>query len=183
MTVVCCLFRAVNVGGNNKIAMRDLLRIFETLKLPDARSFIQSGNVVCRSPERNLDRLKRRIEDAVEKEAGFRPEAILRTTAELREVVQHSPFANRPGIEPAKLAVVFLARSPEAEAAAELRALDTNPEELHLRGRELYIYYPDGMGRSKLPPRLDRTLGTSGTARNWNTVTKLLAMAEELESS
>jgi uncharacterized protein (DUF1697 family) len=79
--------------------------------------------------------------------------------------------------------VTFLAYDPGQETQDKLRKLKTAGEELQIRGRELYIYFPNGMGRSKLPALIDRTLPTPGTARNWNSVTKLLDMAEALESA
>ena len=183
MTVIICMLRGVNVGGHNKIGMDALREICVALKLRNPQTYIQSGNVVFATAGPGLTRLAARIESAIEKRFGFRPSVILRTASELREVVARNPFCDCPGLEPAKLAVSFLADAPKAEVRARVPAIQVGPEELRLHGRELYIYFPDGMGRSKLPPVLDRTLKITATARNWNTVNKLLAMAEELEAS
>jgi uncharacterized protein (DUF1697 family) len=87
-------------------------------------------------------------------------------------------------IEPGKLLVDFLSSESSPEACTSVRAIKTDPEKLHIEGREMYIYFPNGAGRSKLSwPALEKILKTPGTARNWNSVTKLLAMAEELEAS
>ena len=99
----------------------------------------------------------------------------------MRDVIARNPFAKREGIEPNKLAVMFLAREPGRRFRVRAQN-QTRVEELHLLGRELYIYFPDGMGRSKLPAVLARALKNAGTARNWNTVMKLLEMAEKLEA-
>ncbi len=184
MPVLICLLRGVNVGGHHKIKMEDLRALCASLKLRDAQTCVQSGNVVFRTRETDLPRLARRLEDAIERTCGFRPDVIMRTCAELRDVIARNPFAGRGGIESNRLLVTFLAADPGDDARARVRAIQTNPEELHIDGRELYIYYPDGMGRSKLTAAvLDRALKTSGTGRNWNTVTKLLEMAEALDQA
>jgi uncharacterized protein (DUF1697 family) len=183
MTVVIAMLRGVNVGGHKKISMDGLREICHSLKLRNPQTYIQSGNVVFGTTERDLTRIARRIEDAIENSLSFRPHVILRTASEMREVIARNPFTGRSGLDPAKLNVSFLADNPSADVRDRLLSLKVGPEELKIEGRELYIYFPDGMGRSKLPPVLDRTLKTPTTVRNWNTVGKLLAMAEALESS
>ena len=103
----------------------------------------------------------------------------------MKGVVARNPFARRRGIEPARLLVTFLAADPGEEARGKVRRMKAGPpEELYVDGRELYVYFPNGMGRSKLPvAAIEKALQTTGTARNWNSVSKLLELAEELESS
>jgi uncharacterized protein (DUF1697 family) len=181
MTVIISMLRGVNVGGHNKIKMEALRALYESLKLRDAQTYVQSGNVVFRTNERDIARLTKRIEDGIERKFGFRPDVILRTAAEMREVVARNPFAKRRGIEPSKLLVTFLASDPDAEAREKVRQMKCDPEELRMEGREIYIYFPNGMGRSKLPwARLDKVLKTPVTGRNWNSVTKMLEMAEKI---
>jgi len=183
MPVVVSLLRSVNVGGHNKIKMDALRELYASLKLRNPQTYVQSGNVVFFAEDRDLVPLARRIELAIERRFGIRPGVILRTAAELRDVVARNPFASRSGIEPSKLLVTFLASHPSAEARSKLHALKTDPEELHIDGREMYTYFPNGMARPKLSwPLVERTLAIPGTGRNWNTVTKLLEMAESLES-
>jgi uncharacterized protein (DUF1697 family) len=155
-----------------------------SLKLKDPQTFIQSGNVIFCTKEKDLTKLARRIQDAIEKSHGFRPGVILRTASELREAIAHNPFAGRNGIEPGRLLVNFLSDDPGKDARKQAQAIKTGPEELHIIGREVFIYFPDGQGKSKLPwSKIERVLGTSATGRNWNSVTKMLAMAEEIEAS
>jgi len=181
MPVIISMLRGVNVGGHNKIKMDALRELCASLKLRDPQTYVQSGNVVFRSDDRDLVPLGRRIEQAIERKFGFRPAVILRTAAELRDVIARNPFASRLGIEPGKLLVTFLASEPGAEARTKLLAIKADPEELHIDGRELYTYFPNGMGRPKLSwPTVERTLAIRGTGRNWNTVVKLLEMAESL---
>jgi uncharacterized protein (DUF1697 family) len=184
MAVIISMLRGVNVGGHNKIKMDALRALYESLKLRDAQTYVQSGNVIFRTDERDMTRLARRIEDGIEKKFGFRPDVILRTTAEMRGVVAKNPFASRRGIEPGKLLVSFLASDPGEEGREKVRQMKCDPEELRIEGREVYIYFPNGMGRSKLPwAGLDKILKTPATGRNSNSVTKMLEMAEKLEGS
>jgi uncharacterized protein (DUF1697 family) len=184
MTVVISMLRGVNVGGHNKVKMDALRALYESMKLREAQTYVQSGNVIFRTDERDIARLAKRIEDGIERKLGFRPDVILRTATEMREVIARNPFAKRRGIEPSKLLVSFLASDPGAEAREKVRQMKCDPEELRIEGREMYIYFPNGVGRSKLSlVRLEKTLKTPGTARNWNSVTKMLEMAEKLEAS
>ena len=178
------MLRGVNVGGHNMIKMDALKALCVSLKLKDPQTYVQSGNVIFSSGEKDLAKLAKRIQYAIEKSHGFRPGVVLRTAAELKEVVARNPFAKRSGIEPGKLLVNFLASHPAKDAREKALAIKIGPEEMHLIGREAYIYFPNGQGRSKFPwPAIERALGTSGTGRNWNSVTKMLEMAEKPESA
>jgi len=182
MKVVISMLRGINVGGHNKIAMEALRSLYASLGLLDAQTYVQSGNVVFRTKEKNLVSLAARIESAIERSFGFRPSAILRTTSELRAAIAANPFASRSGIEPSKLLVTFLAASPSAEARQKALSIKADPEELHIHDRELYTYFPNGMARPRLSmASVERALKIPGTGRNWNSVTKLLEMAESLE--
>src|SRR5205814_744484 len=131
----------------------------------------------------DLAALAKRIEKGIERTFDIRSAVILRTTPEMQDVVTRNPFAKRTDIEPGKLVVTFLATDPGHEAREKVRAIKADPEELFIDGRELYIYFPNGQARPKLSfAAVERALKTTGTGRNWNSVTKLLAMAEALES-
>jgi uncharacterized protein (DUF1697 family) len=184
MPVVVSLLRGVNVGGNRMIKMDALRSLYESLGLRDAQTYLQSGNVVFRTDKRDLDQVARRIKSAIERKFGFFSDVIVRTSSELRGLIARNPFAARPDIHPSKLLVTFLAADPGAEARDKVRAIQTDPEELRIEGRELYIYYPNGMARPKLPwTAIEKAVKTPGTGRNWNTVTKLLEIADKLEAS
>jgi uncharacterized protein (DUF1697 family) len=178
--VAIALLRAVNLAGRNRIRMVELRAICESLGLRDVATYVQSGNVVFRAT--TLNGLAARIEDAIEKKLRFRPAVILRTAGELRDAIARSPFAGRRDLDPARLLVTFLADEPAARARSKIAAIQADPEEVYLAGRELYVFYPNGLGRSKFPQAaVDKALATPGTARNWNTVTKLMEMAAALE--
>ena len=177
------LLRGVNVVGRNQISMQALREICMSLKLRNPRTYIQSGNVVFVSAETDATKLATRLESAIEKRCGFRPSVMMRTAAEMRDIVSRNPYAARGDIDPGKFAVFFMATQPHPELCNKVMAINVGKEEIRADGRELYIYFPDGQGRSKLPPVLERTLKMPATARNWNTVNKLLAMAEDSESA
>lgn len=184
MTVVISMLRGVNLGGQKILKMDALRALYESLKFEDVATFIQSGNVVFRTKERDLKKIARRIGDGIEKGFGFRPEVVLRTAEEMRGVIVRNPFAGRKDVAPSKLLVWFLGSAVDAEARTKLDAVKRQQEELHLHERELYIYFPDGQGRSRLSlPAVDRALKVLGTGRNWNSVMKLMAIAEKLGSS
>ena len=182
MAVIISMLRGINVGGHNKIKMDALRALYESLKLQDAQTHVQSGNVIFRSDERDIARLTKRIEEGIERKFGFRPSVILRTVAEMKDVIARNPFAKRRGIEPGKLLVSFLASDPGEEGREKVRQMKCDPEEMRIERREIYIYFPNGAGHSKLPwAGLGKMLKTAGTARNWNSVTKMMEMAEKLE--
>jgi uncharacterized protein (DUF1697 family) len=182
MPVVISMLRGVNVGSHNRIKMDALRAVYESLGLLDVQTYVQSGNVVFRTKERSLVSLGKRIEAAIEASFGFRPLVVLRSTSEMRRAIAKNPFAERH-VDPDRLLVTFLASVPDAEALDKALAISTDPEELRIDGSEAYIYFPNGMARPKMSwPRIEKALKTSGTGRNWNTVTKLLEMAEALEA-
>jgi uncharacterized protein (DUF1697 family) len=170
------LLRGINVGGRTKIAMSDLRKLFADLGAEDVTTYVQSGNVVFRSGAA-AGPLARSIEERIAAELGLRVTVVIRTGGELAKVVAGSPFADR-GAEPTKLHVVFLADKPPT---ARVRALDATrgaPDEFRVVGREVYLHYPNGSGRSKITNAwFEKELGVAGTARNWRTVTKLAELA------
>jgi len=183
MPVLVCMLRGVNLGPHNRVKMDALRALCESLKLEDPRTYVQSGNVIFRTKEKNVLSLAKKIQDAIAREFAFRPAVILRTMTEIKQAIAANPFAGRPDIEPGKLLLTFLASEPDRDARTRLDKFKDYPEEIHLTGRELYIYFPNGAGKSKLPwSSVEKLLGTTGTARNWNSVTKMLEIAEELEA-
>ena len=184
MTVIISMLRGVNVGGHNKIKMDSLRGLYESLGLRDVQTYVQSGNVIFRTEARDLHLLPQRIEKGIERNFGFRTDVIVRTSSELRDVIARNPFATRRGIDPSKFLVTFLARDPDPEASDKVLKIKADPEELRIDGRELYIYFPNGIARPKLSwLAIAKMLKSPGTGRNWNTVTKMLEIADRLEAS
>ncbi len=110
------MLRGVNIGGHNKIKMDELRALYESLKFADPRTYVQSGNVIFRTKEKNSAALAKKIQDAIERKFGFRPDVILRTVNELRAAIAASPFAASRGLEPGKILVTFLAGDPGPDA-------------------------------------------------------------------
>jgi uncharacterized protein (DUF1697 family) len=183
MPVLIAMLRGVNLLGRNKMKMEALRALCESLKFENPRTHVQSGNVIFRTKEKHSGGLAKKIQSAIEHEFGFRPEVILRTAGDLRKTVAANPFADRQDVHPSKLLVTFLAGEPSPEARTKILSLKDYPEEIHLHSREVYIYFPNGVGKSRLPwASVERLWKTTGTARNWNSVTKMLAIAEKMEA-
>jgi uncharacterized protein (DUF1697 family) len=181
MGVMISMLRGVNVGGNHKMKMAELKILYESLGFTDVQTYIQSGNVVFNSKESGDEKLSKKIATAIEKRFGFCPEVIVRTAEEMREIVKRNPFAKRSDVESNKLLVFFLARDPGQSAREAISKIEAK-EELKPIGSEIYIYFPDGQGQSKLRFALVEKACSkiAWTGRNWNTVLKLTAIAGDL---
>jgi len=182
--VFVSLIRAINVGGPKTIRMAALKALYERLDLDHARTHINSGNVVFATKEKDRAKLMTTIEAAIEKEFGFRPAIILRGRSELEKIVSKNPFPEMARSDPSHLLVMCLAGRPVTGAKERINAAYAGPERIHISGENVYLTYPNGIGRSKLTGALlEKHLGVLGTARNWNTLTKLLEIAEEVGSA
>jgi uncharacterized protein (DUF1697 family) len=180
------LLRGINVGGHNKVAMADLRKVVESLGHGDVVTYIQSGNVVFTSKDTDTAAIAAELERALEETLGVRSSVVVLSRAELVQVIADNPFPDEAN--PKHLHAVFRGADVGAEeaatvAAAERRARDKGSrDQAKIVGRTVYLRTPDGLGRSELAAQLarsDRAAGDrGGTARNWATVTKLLAMLD-----
>ena len=181
MQTSIALLRGINVGGNKKIRMAALKDLCEGLGLHDVQTLLQSGNVVFRSAEASLEALAAQLESAIQARFGFEVRVMLRTLEQWRDILTRHPFSEAQLAEPAKILLACLSAAPSEQAWAALLAGHSGPEIVQRSGAELYIFYTEGMGRSKLDNSLlERRLKVISTGRNWNTVHKLLALAEEI---
>jgi len=176
MTTCVALVRGINIGGHNRVAMADLRTLGESLGFTEVNTLLQSGNMVFRSRVRDTGELERRLEQAAGKGLGLKtPAFFVRTADEWTAIVKANPFRTEAARDPARLVVLLMKHAPSKAAVTALRAAIPGREQVEAHGREAYFYYPDGMGRSKLTPALiEKHLAGPGTARNWNTVLKLL---------
>lgn len=200
------LLRGINVGGARKVPMARLRALLEDLGFTEVATYLQSGNAVFADPGAGTARdagtalnvagadagtapgpaaeaaLAARIEAGIEKEFGFRVDTLVRDHAYLRGILDDCPFP-AAGLAGKQLHVVYLSEDVDAEALTAALPVDAHlPEEYRVGDRALYLYTPDGMGRSRLAAALSapRPLkGTVATARNWNTVTKLVEMTRD----
>ena len=155
--------------------LRDLL---SGLGYEDVRTLLQSGNVVLSSSKKPAG-VARELSSAVATEFGVESVVIVRSRSELADVVKRNPF-EKVATDPKRFQVSFLSDKPKAAVIQELSAVDVAPERVEFSGREIYAWHPDGIQRSPLVKLIgDTRLGVTATARNWNTVTKLLELADE----
>lgn len=181
MTKCVSLFRGINVGGHQIVRMDALKKLHMSLDLHDVQSYIQSGNVVFSSNKANVTQIQKEIEDGFAQTFGFPVKVMVRTESELNAIIENNPFQNQPMRESKWIIAMFLASDPSSTALEDIQKAYTGPEEIHIIGQEVFIYYPEGMGRSKLTNTLlEKKLKTVSTARNWNTVLKLQQMMQGL---
>jgi uncharacterized protein (DUF1697 family) len=170
------LLRGINVGGKNKLPMRDLAGLFEDAGCGNVRTFIQSGNVIFTAKASVSEALAGVVASKIEQRFGYRVPVILRTAQQLLDVVSNNPFPDEHDM----LHVMFLADRP---SPAKISALDPNrsaPDAFIVRGREVYLQLPNGIRDTKLTNAwFDSKLSTVSTCRNWRTVSKLLAMMND----
>ena len=180
MTVYVSMLRGVNVGGSSVIKMDALRAAYDAMGFSDVRTLLQSGNVLFRSGLQDRERLVRRIKQELERRIGLRVEVLLRTLDELASIIDRGPQLS-PRADMSKLLVMFLSSVPAAAAQAALLKWHKGSEMIEMRGPEIYLYYPNGIGRSKLSNAvIEDKLDTAGTARNWNTLVKLLETGRAL---
>lgn len=173
---VIVLLRGINVGGKNRLAMADLREIADGCGYPDASTYVQSGNLVLPGVSACLETIESQLHRAIELRTGLELSVISRTADEWSAVIAANPFPAAAS-DGTSLHVIFLA-APAPGALADFDAASLAPEEFVVHGREIYLLLPDAIGRSKLAAKVNRLLATSpGTARNWNTVRKLAALA------
>jgi uncharacterized protein (DUF1697 family) len=171
------LLRAVNVGGRGKVAMADLRKAFAELGYEDAKTVLQTGNIVF-TAKAGGEKLAAGIEKALAESLGLRTDVLIRSAAEWDTIIAGNPFPDAARDDPSHLVVMPLKARPAKAALEALSAAIKGRELVRAEGAQLYITYPDGIGRSKLTIGLiEKTLGTRGTGRNWNTIVKIAEAA------
>ncbi|MFF7378076.1 DUF1697 domain-containing protein [Streptomyces massasporeus] len=177
-TTYAALLRGINVGGSRKVPMADLRTLLADLGLGDVRTYLQSGQAVFSSGHGDEESLAGEIARAIEKRFGFGVDVIVRDHAYLRAIADACPFP-AADLEPKQLHVTYFSAPVTPDRFAEIDQEAYLPEEFRLGDRALYLYAPDGLGRSKLAEHLSKpriTKGVIATSRNWNTVVKLVEM-------
>ncbi|MFJ1925562.1 DUF1697 domain-containing protein [Streptomyces sp. NPDC088131] len=178
MTMYAALLRGINVSGRRKVPMAGLRTLLTGLGHGDVATYLQSGNAVFSSGSGDENTLAAELERAIEAQFGFPVECLVRDAAYLAAVAAACPFP-AAGLQGRQLHVTYFDRPVDAARYAPLDAAAFLPEEFRLGDRALYLYAPDGLGRSKLAAALSRpslNKGLTGTSRNWNTVARLVEM-------
>ncbi|MFE5186254.1 DUF1697 domain-containing protein [Streptomyces sp. NPDC056628] len=177
-TTYAALLRGINVGGSRKVPMAELRTLLTGLGLGGVRTHLQSGQAVFSAAHGDEDSLAADVTQAIEKRFGFPVDVIVRDHAYLKAVADACPFP-ADTLEGRQLHVTYFSAPVGAARFAEIDPAAYLPEEFRLGDRALYLYVPDGLGRSKLAEALARprlTKGLVATSRNWNTVVKLVEM-------
>jgi uncharacterized protein (DUF1697 family) len=172
------LFRGINVGGRNILPMKVLVGILEETGCKNIQTYIQSGNVIFRSQEEQRVKLAGEISARISESQGFEPRVTLLDRAELEEAVASNPYNTDEG---KALHFFFLDSVPESPELDRLQAVKAESEEFKLHDSVFYLYAPEGIGRSRLAASVERCIGVPTTARNWNTVRKLMTMLQNGE--
>ncbi len=171
------LLRGINVGGHNKLPMSALTKLLSELGLSEIRTYIQSGNILFKSPQTNESELSARISDAIFSEFGFAPNVLVLNEETWLTVQRNNPFPYAE-TQPQTLHLYFLEQAASNPDLKKLETLKKENETFQLINQVLYLFAPDGIGRSKLAAGVEKALGVPVTARNWNTVTKISEMLE-----
>lgn len=171
------LLRAVNLGAHNKVAMGDLRELLGRLGFEDVRSLLQSGNLVFRAARQPAAKLEALLAAETGRALGVHTDYVVRTPREWRALIEANPYPDDARRDPGHLVVMCCTSAPRAELVKALEARHAGPERVAVRGRQVYIVYPEGIGHSRVTNAfLERALATRGTGRNWNTVQKLAAL-------
>ena len=176
VNIYIALFRGINVGGKNVLPMKELVGILAGMGYEDVSSYIQSGNVVFRSKTKCSNKTASEIGAKIQVSHGFVPKVLLLEVSELEAAIENNPFDNSKG---KILHFFFLDSVPEEPDLDSLKAIKFKTEKYELINKVFYLYAPDGIGRSKLVAKVEKAMGVPVTARNWNTVEKIISMVKK----
>jgi uncharacterized protein (DUF1697 family) len=180
MSNYIALLRGINVGGHNAVAMSDLRDLLANLGFAGATTWLQSGNVVFNAAGKTTNVLEGLLERETGQRLGVSVDYIVRKANEWAKVVAANPFPKEAKNDPSHLVIMFLKTAPPATSVNVLQESVKGPEIIQADGKQLYLVYPKGIGTSKLTGTfIEKKLGIRGTARNWNTVLKLLGLSRE----
>jgi uncharacterized protein (DUF1697 family) len=173
------LLRGVNVGGNNRVPMAQLREMLQELGYEEVRTHLQSGNAVYAAPGTPPEQAAQEIEGQLARHLGLGVRVLVRTAEQLARVVSANPLTEAVA-EPSRLLVTFLSAAPDAERLRELDPASFEPDLFGVGEREIYVWCPEGVRAITLSYAFwEKRFGVTATARNWNTVTRLSAMAQE----
>jgi len=180
MNTYITMLRGINMTGHNTIKMTRLADMFRQLGYTDAETFIQSGNIVFLCHNGDIAEVSSRIRKAILSEFSLDIAVIIRTLDEMKKIISANPFLEEPGFDPSKMAVLFLELKPSEEQILKVAGINYPPDKFRIDGSEIYIYCPNGFGKTKLYTNFFETkMKVTGTARNWRTINKLMEMAEK----
>lgn len=171
------LLRGINVSGHKKILMADLRDLLSDFN--NVQTYIQSGNIIFDSNKRSKALFEKHIFEVIFKNYGFEVPVIVKTTEEWLFAFENNPFLKDNTIDTKQLYVTFLSETPTKENVKVMEQLTYSPDIFIIQNDLVYSWYPNGAGRSKMTINVfEKKLKVSATSRNWNTVTKLLALSK-----
>ena len=176
MNTYIALFRGINVGGKNTLPMKELVVILEKLDARQIRTYIQSGNVVFQSTEKDCLHLAQQLTAEIKERHGFEPHVLIVSLDEIEKAIAENPFPEAE-TDPSSLHLGFLVSVPKHPDLQKLDQLRKESERFHLSERVFYLHAPEGVGRSRLAANTEKLLGVPMTDRNWRTVCKIRKMA------
>ncbi|MBZ5536733.1 MAG: DUF1697 domain-containing protein [Acidobacteriia bacterium] len=179
MMIYIAFLRGINVGGKNPLPMKELVAILEDLGSQNVKTYIQSGNAVFESRDKDASRLSKIISAEIKKRRGFEPHVLLLKLKDLERAIAKNPFPEAE-TDPQALHVGFLASSPGNPSLKILDSIKSESERFHLIDNVFYLHAPEGVGRSKLATNAEKWLGVPMTDRNWRTVRTVWEMAKGL---
>lgn len=173
------------MAGYNKVKMNDLASLFDQIGFKNVETFIQSGNVIFNDPgDRSVKEITTLIEKGIREKLALDIPAIVRSIPEILEIISGNPFLSEKGFDPAKMAVMFLYEEPGDYALSKMKDVDYPPDKFLISGKEIFIWCPNGFGRTKLYTNFfENRMKVTGTARNWNTINTILEIAEKKEKN
>lgn len=178
MNTYIALFRGINVGGNNSLPMKELVVLLEDIGAKKVRTYIQSGNAVFQSAEKNSSQISKQLAAEIKKRHGFEPHVLFLGLEAINTAMANNPFPEAEA-DPSSLHLGFLASTPKHPDLEKLNGLKKASERFHLGDNVFYLHAPEGVGRSKLAASTEKLLGVPMTDRNWRTVYKIRELAGE----
>ena len=179
MKTYIAFFRAINVGGRNALPMKELVAVLEELGSRNVKTYIQSGNAVFESKEKDASRLSKKIGVEIKQRRGFEPHVLLLELKDIEKAIKKNPFPEAE-TDPKALHVGFLSSTPENPNLKRLESLKSDSERFRLVDKAFYLHAPEGVGRSRLAANAEKLLGVPMTDRNWRTVCEIWEMAKQL---
>jgi len=169
------------MAGHNKIQATELSALYHKMGFKDVRTYIQSGNVIFSLDDKtDINRVGSDIESAILKKFNYNIPVLIRTISEINKVISDNPFFDEMNFDPSRLAVIFLHEMPSGEQVEKVKNVDYTPDKFKIVGKEIFIYCPNGFGKTKLYTNFfENRMKVTGTARNWKTINNLLEIALE----
>jgi uncharacterized protein (DUF1697 family) len=181
MKTYISFLRGINMTGHNSIRMTDLSSLYKNLGFNDAETYIQSGNVIFSNVDDvPVHEIASTIERSILKRFNYNVPVLIRTVEEMRKLISANPFIAQENFESSKMAVMLLYEKTTKAQIQKVIDIDYPPDKFKIIGKEIFIYCPNGFGRTKLYTNFfEKKMGVTGTARNWKTITTILQIAEK----